>query len=77
MWVAGREGISIGGCKMGIVRVFTETARVAAPGLSYIVCVVCRDARHGSGARVGRGVNILMGSCGCWAMLIKLSIIVV
>ena len=49
MWVAGREGISIGGCKMGIVRVFTETARVAAPGLSYIVCVVCRDAGHGSG----------------------------
>ena len=28
---------------------FSETARVAAPGLSYVVCVVCRDAGHGLG----------------------------
>ena len=29
--------------------VFSETARVAAAGLSYVVSVVCRDVGHGSG----------------------------
>ena len=37
------SGVSIGGRKMGVVRVFRDA------GLSYIVCVVCRDVGHGSG----------------------------
>ena len=49
-------GWSRGGSALAIVKwelsVFSETARVAAPGLSYVVCVVCRDS-----GQVGRGVN--------------------